>query len=146
MSVGDRVKSIRRATRWQAVATIPLHFDTGHPQGMVKIGNDLYVSSVEIRTPPERFAAPVGGYDRSAGEGVGHLFKFDAAGDALVDAVVGEGSTYHPGSIDYDGRRRSFAIPTTSAPSSTTPTTTRCTACPGARSVSTAGGSITAAR
>jgi hypothetical protein len=102
--VSDRVKLLTRGTQWKQVAAIPMQFDTQHPQGMVKIGDDFYVSSVEIKTPTKRFPQLVDGYDRDAGEGAGHLFKFDKTGKLLADLPLGEGSIYHPGGIDYDGR------------------------------------------
>ena len=102
--VGERVKLLTRGTQWKQVAAIPMQFDTQHPQGMVKIGDDFYVSSVEIRKPTTRYPQPVDGYDRDTGEGAGHLFKFDKTGKLLADLPLGEGSAYHPGGIDYDGR------------------------------------------
>src|SRR4029453_13224123 len=83
--VGDRVKALTRGTQWKQVAAIPMAFDTQHPQGMVKIGDDFYVSSVEIKKPTTRFPQPVDGYDRDTGEGAGHLFKFDKTGKLLAD-------------------------------------------------------------
>ena len=44
------------------------------------------------------------GYDRDTGEGVGHLFKLDLKGNLITDLTLGEGSIYHPGGIDYDGK------------------------------------------
>jgi hypothetical protein len=70
---------------------------------MVKIGDTLFVSSVEIKTPTKRYPQPVDGYDRDTGEGVGHLFKIDMKGNLISDLVLGEGTMYHPGGIDYDG-------------------------------------------
>ncbi len=102
--IGDRVKQLARASQWRQVATIPVNFNTQHPQGMVKIGDTFYVTAVEIKTPTKRFPQPQGGYDRDAGEGVGHLFKFDGKGNLITDLTLGEGSVYHPGGIDYDGR------------------------------------------
>ena len=102
--VSDRVKLLTRGTQWKQVAAIAIDFDTQHPQGMVKIGDDFYVSSVEIKTATKRFPQPVDGYDRDTGEGAGHLFKFNGAGKLLADLPLGEGSIYHPGGIDYDGR------------------------------------------
>ena len=102
--VSDRVKLLTRGTQWKQVAAIPIQFDTQHPQGMVKIGDDFYVSSVEIKKPTTRYPQPVDGYDRDTGEGAGHLFKFDRTGKLLADIPLGEGSVYHPGGIDYDGR------------------------------------------
>lgn len=102
--VSDRVKQLTRGTQWRQVAAIPMNFDTQHPQGMVKIGDDFYLSSVEIKTPTKRFPQLQDGYDRDTGAGAGHLFKFDATGKLLADLPLGEGSIYHPGGIDYDGR------------------------------------------
>ena len=59
---------------------------------MVKIGDALFVSSVEIKVPTKRFPQPVDGYDRDTGEGVGHLFKIDMQGNLLADLVLGEGT------------------------------------------------------
>ena len=89
--VGDRVLSLTRASSWTLVRSVPIAFRTFHPQGMVKIGETLFVSSVEV-------------VDRDAGKGVGHLFKIDMAGNLLADLRIGEGAIYHPGGLDYDGR------------------------------------------
>jgi Family of unknown function (DUF6454) len=102
--IGERVQKLTRATPWKQVDTIPIGFRTFHPQGMVKIGEVFYVSSVDIQVPTKRFAEPQGGYDRDTGAGVGHLFKVDAKGNLLGDLTLGEGSIYHPGGIDYDGK------------------------------------------
>jgi hypothetical protein len=102
--VADEVVKLTRDAIWKPAGTIPVQFVTHHPQGMVKIGDVFFVSSVEIKVPTKRFAAPTGGYDRDAGEGVGHLFKIDARGNLIADLRLGEGTIYHPGGIDYDGR------------------------------------------
>jgi len=88
--VADRVMTLTRASSWTLVASVPMAFRTFHPQGMVRIGETLFVSSVEV-------------IDRDAGKGVGHLFKIDKAGSLLVDLRLGEGAIYHPGGLDYDG-------------------------------------------
>src|SRR5882757_894275 len=82
--------TLTRQSSWTLAASVPIAFRTFHPQGMVKIGETLFVSSVEV-------------IDRDAGKGVGHLFKIDKAGNLLADLRVGEGAIYHPGGIDYDG-------------------------------------------
>ncbi|HET7033252.1 MAG TPA: DUF6454 family protein, partial [Casimicrobiaceae bacterium] len=102
--IGERVKKLTRAVQWRQVATIPVNFNTQHPQGMIKIGDTFYVSSVEIKTPTKRYPQLQDGFDRDTGEGAGHLFKFDARGNLLTDLALGEGSIYHPGGIDYDGK------------------------------------------
>jgi hypothetical protein len=89
--VVDRVMTLTRASSWTLAASVPIAFRTFHPQGMVKIGETLFVSSVEV-------------IDRDGGKGVGHLFKIDKAGNLLADLRLGEGAIYHPGGIDYDGK------------------------------------------
>ena len=94
--LAERVTALTRASTWRLVASTPIAFRTFHPQGMVKIGDVFYVSSVEVR-------------DREAGVGIGHLFRIDKSGRLLEDLRLGEGAIYHPGGIDYD--RRSIWVP-----------------------------------
>src|SRR3954470_19464286 len=56
--VADRVKLLTRASQWRPMATVPIGFNTHHPQGMVKIGDTFFVTAVEIRTPTKRYAQP----------------------------------------------------------------------------------------
>ncbi|GAB3165823.1 DUF6454 family protein [Telluribacter humicola] len=86
-----KFRALRDTSTWRQVAQVPLRFPVHHPQGMVRVGDDFILSSVEV-------------LDRSAGKGVGHLFKFDATGKLLADVKLGEGPKYHPGGIDYDGQ------------------------------------------
>jgi hypothetical protein len=104
LAVADRVDKLTRDSRWKPAGSVPIAFTTHHPQGMVKIGNTLFVSSVEIRTRTKPLPQPVDGLDRDAGQGVGHLFKFDLQGQLIADLKLGEGTIYHPGGIDYDGK------------------------------------------
>ena len=53
--ISERVKKLTRSVQWKRVAAIPVKFNTQHPQGMVKIGDTFYVSSVEIKTPTKRY-------------------------------------------------------------------------------------------
>lgn len=103
-TVRDRVRHLTRESPWTLIASIPLPFRTFHPQGLVRVGGTFVVSSVEVRVPTSRYPAPIGGYDRNTGEGVGHLFMFDADGALAADVTIGEGAIYHPGGLDYDGR------------------------------------------
>ena len=103
-AVGDRVQKLTRESSWKLVQTIPIRFTTHHPQGMVKIGETFFVSSVEIRVRTKRYPQVTDGYDRDTGEGTGHLFKIDKDGNLIVDRRLGEGTIYHPGGIDFDGR------------------------------------------
>jgi hypothetical protein len=103
-ALAGRVQRLTRETVWRAAGTIAVAFPTHHPQGMVKIGDAFFVSSVEVKVPTRRFETPVDGYDRDTGQGTGHLFKLSSAGTLVTDLALGEGSMYHPGGIDYDGR------------------------------------------
>jgi Family of unknown function (DUF6454) len=98
------LSAVTRATPWEHVATIDLEFDAEHPQGMVKIGDRFFVSSVEIIEPTQPCPVLCDGYDRTPGRGVGHLYVIDSDGALLEDVELGEGHMYHPGGIDYDGR------------------------------------------
>jgi hypothetical protein len=84
-AVASRVLALTRTSPWTLASSIPVKFDTFHPQGMVRIGETFYVSSVD------------------KDKGAGHLFKIDAAGNRLADLPLGNGQLYHPGGIDYDG-------------------------------------------
>src|SRR6185295_14284036 len=75
--VADKFIRVTKGSAWKPVATVPLAFPTHHPQGMVKIGDRFYMSSVEIIEATQRYPAPRDGLDRSAGKGQGHLFEFD---------------------------------------------------------------------
>ena len=103
-TITERVTKLTRGSSWKRVASVRISFRTYHPQGMVKIGRTLFVSSVEVRVPTKLLPRPVGDYDRDAGDGVGHLFKIDMAGNLIADLRLGEGTIYHPGGIDYDGK------------------------------------------
>ena len=109
-TLAERVRQLTRESSWKLVSTVPIKFSTHHPQGMVKIGNTLFVSSVEIKVRTKRFPQPVDGYDRDTGEGIGHLFKLDLQGNLLTDIPLGEGSIYHPGGLDYDGKHIWVAV------------------------------------
>jgi len=102
-TVAERVKKLGRDSSWKPVTAIAVGFPTHHPQGMVKIGDTFFVSSVDVAVPTRRFPAPMNGYDRDAGQGTAHLFKIDRAGQLIRDLPLGEGTVYHPGGIDFDG-------------------------------------------
>ncbi|MGW9331484.1 DUF6454 family protein [Bosea sp. NPDC055594] len=98
------IPKLTRGTQWTQKSAVALQFPTHHPQGMVKIGDAFFISSVEIKKPTTRYPTLQDGYDRDTGEGTGHLFKVDAQGKLLGSVTLGEGSVYHPGGIDFDGK------------------------------------------
>src|SRR5262245_42149297 len=102
-TVADRVMKLGRDAPWKPVASIAVRFPTHHPQGIVKVGETFFVSSVDVRVPTVRFPELVDGLDRDTGQGTGHLFKIDRDGKLIADLPLGEGTMYHPGGIDFDG-------------------------------------------
>jgi Family of unknown function (DUF6454) len=98
------VSKVDRSTQWNLVNKIGLAFPTYHPQGFARVGDRLFLSSVEIIEAPVKYPEPdPDGYDRTPGKGVGHVFVLDLQGHLIRDVIVGEGHQYHPGGIDTDG-------------------------------------------
>jgi hypothetical protein len=94
---------------WTHVGTVPMNFPTFHTQGLVKIGDAFYVSSVEVLESTARNGTATDALydfstDRSTGTGRGWLFKFNASGQLLGKVELTDGTKYHPGGIDFDGR------------------------------------------
>lgn len=94
---------VTRDTSWKLARKLRLDFPTHHPQGFALVGDLIFMSSVQIDEKPEKYPEPVDGYDRSTGKGVGHVFVMTREGKLVKDIVVGEGTMYHPGGIDFDG-------------------------------------------
>lgn len=103
ITVADAIKLLDRNTGWQLVSEIDIAFDTYHPQGFALVGDNLFISSVEIIERTKRFEEPVHGLDRTPGQGVGHVFKTDRQGNLLAQVEIGKHEIYHPGGIDFDG-------------------------------------------
>jgi hypothetical protein len=102
-SLPAAVEKLSRSSVWTLERSVPLAFPAFHPQGMVKVGDRLFVSSVEVNVPTRRGEKRSDGFDRDPGEGVGHLFEVTMTGGLVADHILGEGTMYHPGGIDFDG-------------------------------------------
>lgn len=95
---------------WTPVASITVNWPTFHTQGLVKIGQTLYVSAVEVLEPTRRDTAVTTdslydfSIDRTAGSGRGWLFKFTLDGQLLGKVELTDGDRFHPGGIDFDGK------------------------------------------
>jgi hypothetical protein len=75
------------------------------------VGDRFVLSTVEVTERTERYPEPIGGTDRTAGKGIGHLIAFDAQGRLLQDRRLDDGADiYHPGGLDFDGRRLWVAV------------------------------------
>jgi hypothetical protein len=93
-----------RNTAWQLTGRLKLNFPTYHTEGLVVAGDRRFLSAVQIIAPTVRYPTPQGGYDRTPGRGVGHVFVLDRQGNLLRDITLGEGHVYHPGGMDFDGQ------------------------------------------
>jgi len=91
-TLAERFLQTTKDMAWKNVANHPIAFRTYHPQGLTLAGGKFYLSSVEV-------------IDRKADKGMGHLFEMSPAGELLRETTVAEGAAYHPGGIDFDGRR-----------------------------------------
>jgi hypothetical protein len=102
-SIIPHLISLNKNSDWELESDEVVDFFTYHPQGMTKVDETLFLSSVEIITPTERFDEPINGLDRTPGEGEGHLFKLDTEGNLIDSITLSDNDIYHPGGIDYDG-------------------------------------------
>jgi Family of unknown function (DUF6454) len=101
--VASDLAAVDRSTAWIQISKVELGFPTFHPEGLVVTPDRFYLSSVEIIEPTQKYPAPVDGYDRTPGKGVGHLFVIKRDGTLVKDVVLGHGIVYHPGGIDHRG-------------------------------------------
>ncbi|MFD1520172.1 DUF6454 family protein [Pseudonocardia yunnanensis] len=95
--------AVDRSTEWQLLSTVKLGFPTYHPEGLVVTADRFYLTSTQIIEPTKTYPAPVDGFDRTPGKGIGHLFVIDRDGKLVKDVILGEGDVYHPGGIDLHG-------------------------------------------
>ena len=104
---GKRVAKALMSTdpnEWQLVGSVDLKFDTYHPQGMLKVGDTFYITTVKVERRPRytRQGKQVSVMDEGAGKG--YLMQFDAGGNLLKCIELCEGAIFHPGGMDFDGR------------------------------------------
>ena len=100
----DKFSALTKNTAYDLVGEVEIKFDTYHTQGILKIGEYYYLSSVEVTEERRRLEQPdEQGYYRTPGKGIGHLFKIDADGNLVKDLVMLDGGMYHPSGIDFDG-------------------------------------------
>jgi Family of unknown function (DUF6454) len=103
-ALADDFGKVTRDTDWQLTGKVKLGFPTYHTEGIAFTPDHIFLSAVQILEPTVKYPTPKGGYDRTAGKGIGHLFVMDKAGHLQKDITLGEGDMYHPGGIDFDGR------------------------------------------
>lgn len=103
MGTSSDFREIPFMPEWHLTGKIHLKFDTYHPQGMVKIGDRFYISSVQVIEKTTRIMNWKTKRDRTAGKGIAHLFEVDFDGNLIREMTSGERDMYHPGGIDFDG-------------------------------------------
>ena len=79
------VERLSRATPWELVASTALRFDAHHPQGMVRVGDVWWITTVDVDARR------------------GWLLAVDADGALLDRYPLGDDVRFHPGGIDFDG-------------------------------------------
>lgn len=89
---------------WELIESIDLKFDTYHPQGLVKVGEDFFITTVAVDRRPRysRNGKQITVQDEGAGKG--YLIKFDRKGNLLNKIELCEGPIFHPGGMDFDGK------------------------------------------
>ena len=90
-AIAKKFKTLTHGTRYTLKDSVPLKFNTYHPQGMSVIGDRIYLTSVQV-------------INRSKGEGLGHLFEIDQKGNLLRHLKWADGPRYHPSGMDFDGK------------------------------------------
>ncbi len=83
--LASTARRFSRGTPWESVAEVALGFDAHHPQGMVRVDDVWWVSTV----------------DTDAGRG--WVLAVDDRGRLLDRTPVGDDVCFHPGGMDFDG-------------------------------------------
>lgn len=108
--LSDRSKTIVQtltttpSNDWQLVDSIPLQFDTYHPQGIVKVGEEFYLTSVKTERRPKYSRKGKEIKVADEGSGKGYLFRFNTQGQLLQTIELWDRTMFHPGGMDFDGK------------------------------------------
>lgn len=93
-----------RSATWHLLEKTKPRFDTHHPQGLAKVGDFFYLSSVEVIQKSLSIPCLDDDLPPMPGRGIGHFFQFDRSGRLLRKMTLGDETAFHPGGIDYDGK------------------------------------------
>lgn len=102
-ALANDFSGVDRNTSWQPTGKVKLNFPSFHTEGIAFTPDHIFLSAVQILEPTVKYPTPQGGYDRTPGKGIGHVFVMDRGGNLQKDITLGEGDMYHPGGIDFDG-------------------------------------------
>ena len=76
-ALADAFGKVDRNTNWQLTSKLKLNFPTFHTEGIAFTSDHIFLSAVQIIEPTVKYPTPQGGYDRTPGKGIGHLFVMD---------------------------------------------------------------------
>ncbi|MGZ6816603.1 MAG: hypothetical protein ACXVGI_10515, partial [Mycobacteriaceae bacterium] len=72
---------VDRNTSWQPTGKVKLNFPSFHTEGIAFTPDHIFLSAVQILEPTVKYPTPQGGYDRTPGKGIGHVFVMDRGGN-----------------------------------------------------------------
>lgn len=102
-SISRDFAATSRNTTFTLTGKLALKFPTYHTEGLAITPEHLFLSAVQVIEPTQKYPTPQGGFDRTPGKGIGHVFVLDKQGNLQKDIVLGEGDNYHPAGMDFDG-------------------------------------------
>lgn len=97
--VMSKLLSTTDSSEWELVDSLELKFETDHPQGLLRIGDRYFLSSV-------RFQRTDAGKPDPSTEGQGFLIEVERDGDSLKEKgrlELCDGLVYHPGGLATEG-------------------------------------------
>jgi hypothetical protein len=98
-AVTSKLLSTTDSGEWERMGAFELDFETDHPQGLIRVGDRYYLSTVRI--PEGEPGAP----DLSVA-GKGFLIEVGREGDTGIEKrrlELSDGMVYHPGGLATDG-------------------------------------------
>ncbi len=99
----DHFMKIPEAAEWGEKETIVLDFESCHPQGLVKVDDRFFLSTVKVDRDVPKIFSWLSRRDQSTKPGSGLLIEFDEDGKKIRELNLGEGDSFHPGGMDFDG-------------------------------------------
>ncbi len=95
--VTAKLLSTTESSEWEYVRSIELHFETDHPQGVIRVGERHFLSTVRIPLTSS------GETDKSL-PGKGFLIEVNREGEEVGRVELCDGMVYHPGGVGSDGK------------------------------------------
>src|SRR4051794_22022615 len=86
--LADDFGRVDGSTDWQLTGKLRIDFPTYHTEGIAFTPDHIFLSAVQIIEPTVKYPTPQGGYDRTPGKGIGHLFVMDPAGHLQRDITL----------------------------------------------------------